>query len=60
MIVEIIQTNSGVFYESDGEMIAVPCQWFALCDNDAITTRSHPALGDVPICTRCDTKIDNL
>lgn len=38
----------------------VQCAWFALCDNDATMTRPHPILGDVPICNRCDTKIDSL
>lgn len=33
------------------------CEWFALCDNPATTTRSHPILGDVPICDRCDAKV---
>lgn len=33
------------------------CKWFLLCENEATTTRSHPILGDVPICKRCDDKI---
>lgn len=36
------------------------CQWWALCGNDASTTRSHPILGDVPICERCDDKVEAL
>lgn len=36
------------------------CQWFALCPNDATTTRHHPILGDVPICDRCDDKVTRL
>jgi hypothetical protein len=33
------------------------CGWFALCKNQSTTTRSHPILGDVPICKRCDDKV---
>ena len=36
------------------------CAWFALCPNAATRTRSHPVLGDVPICDRCDDKIERL
>lgn len=32
------------------------CEWFAMCDREAATTRSHPVLGEVPICDRCDRK----
>jgi hypothetical protein len=33
------------------------CHWFAMCDNDTAGTRSHPILGDVPICERCDANM---
>lgn len=36
------------------ELAGEQCRWFALCDNQATTTRSHPILRDVPICDRCD------
>lgn len=39
---------------------APPCQWFALCDNAATTTRPNPILGEVPICDRCNAKIEAL
>lgn len=36
------------------------CEWFLLCDNPAVTTQSHPVLGDVPICQRCADKYRSL
>lgn len=36
------------------------CQWFALCDHAAVTTRKHSILGDVPICKRCNDKVEAL
>jgi hypothetical protein len=36
------------------------CQWFLLCDNLATKTRKHPILGEVPICDRCDKKVEDL
>jgi hypothetical protein len=36
------------------------CEWFALCDNLATTTRPHPILGDVPICERCDAQMERI
>lgn len=57
MTVEVIQTDDGVYYEYEGEMLEVPCQWFALCENHAVTTESHPVIGDVPICTRCKERV---
>jgi hypothetical protein len=36
------------------------CEWVLLCDNDATTTRSHPILGDVPICKRCNARAESL
>lgn len=34
------------------------CQWFALCDNNAVATAPHPILKQVPICRRCADKFD--
>ena len=36
------------------------CQWYLLCTNPATQTRSHPILGAVPICDRCQEKCDRL
>lgn len=33
------------------------CQWFAMCDNVAIGTVTHPVLGNVPTCRRCADKL---
>ena len=41
-------------------LITQMCEWFTLCFNEATTTRSHPILGDVPICQRCQDKMDRL
>jgi hypothetical protein len=32
------------------------CEWFAMCDNDAVGTTPHPVLGTVDICDRCATR----
>jgi hypothetical protein len=29
------------------------CEWYVMCQNEATTTR-RMALGDIPICARCD------
>jgi hypothetical protein len=39
---------------------ATACQWFARCGNDATTTRRHPVLGAVPICDRCNARVEAL
>lgn len=33
------------------------CEWFAGCENTADGTVWHPALGNVPTCTRCAEKL---
>lgn len=61
MMVEVIQTADGIFYDSGADkLVPVPCQWFALCTNHAGTTREHPSLGSVPICHRCNDKVARM
>lgn len=36
------------------------CAWFAICTNPANGLRSHPVLGDVPTCQRCDDKMEAM
>lgn len=36
----------------------VPCMWFARCDHPANGLRDHPTLGQVPICQRCDDRVE--
>lgn len=38
----------------------LPCQWFARCTHEATKTRPHPILGFVPICERCDQKMEEI
>jgi hypothetical protein len=54
-----LEANAKQLLENDGPD-TILCQWFALCENVATTTRPHPVLGDVPICDRCDEKVENL
>ena len=44
----------------DDVVVTGLCEWFALCDRAATTTRWHPVLGLVPICDECDQKIARL
>lgn len=44
----------------EGDVLRVLCMWFALCENDATTRRHHPVLGEVPICDRCDARIEAI
>jgi hypothetical protein len=37
-----------------------PCMWFALCDNPANGLRDAGPLGMIPICKRCDDKMERL
>lgn len=38
----------------------VACRWFLRCENTAVTERSHPVLGQVPICKRCNDKLNAI
>lgn len=37
-----------------------PCEWFALCPNDAVKLRRHPIYHAVPTCQRCDDKAKRM
>jgi hypothetical protein len=58
--VEVTITDQGVFYQCGPDLVPISCQWFALCTRWAVTTQSHPTLGDVPICGRCRDKIATI
>jgi hypothetical protein len=45
---------------ADRRVLGGACEWYALCENPATGTRSHTILGDVPICERCDAKVEAL
>lgn len=45
---------------TDAKQPVLCCAWFAHCWNDATKTRTHPTLGDVLICDRCDAKAERL
>jgi hypothetical protein len=48
-------------YGNGGEQ---PCMWFAMCRNPANGLRTGPIgggkMGGVPICQRCDDKVERL
>lgn len=41
-------------------MFRTVCQWWFMCENQAVQTRPHPILGHVPICERCNTLVESL
>lgn len=47
----------------DGEInggMPVPCMWFAKCTNEANGLRDGGPLGDIPICCRCDDRMERM
>ncbi len=54
MKVEIEVRPGGVYIVGPDERVY--CQWFAKCPQWASTIVSHPVLGDVPVCARCNEK----
>lgn len=51
-----LDESGRIVTEPGGEV--VECQWVLMCENDATGTQSHPILGDVPICDRCQRSYD--
>lgn len=43
-----------------GSDVPEGCHWFALCDNVANGLRDAGPLGLVPICKRCDDKMERI
>jgi hypothetical protein len=37
---------------------SLTCEWFAMCDNDAIEMVLHPILGQMPVCNPCIKKME--
>jgi hypothetical protein len=37
----------------------VHCCWWLMCENNTSKTIEHPVLGDVPICDRCLTIVED-
>lgn len=37
-----------------------PCRYFALCENDAVTTVPNRFVGPVPTCQRCLDKVARI
>lgn len=51
----------GAAMSNDTEVTSnATCSWFLLCENPATRLREHPILGGVPICERCDDKVEKL
>lgn len=55
--VDLVYELDGLLYR-DGTGEPVTCSWFALCENQATKVRQHPILNGVPICERCDAKVE--
>lgn len=52
-----VETNES---NETGNQQGESCAWFLLCENPATTTRKHSVLGDVPICERCNSKMNAI
>ena len=51
--VELFQEEGRVLYPTPEGLEQAPCMYFASCEQDAVTTVSNPAFGDVPACAKC-------
>ena len=59
-----LNAEDRVYAEDSDILTAAPCMWFAKCENDANGLRQGPIgngeFGPIPICKRCDDRIDRL
>jgi len=55
-----IEIGDGRVVLVDEENHIITCSWFAKCKRPAAAIRQHSVLGGVPICARCDAKIEEL
>lgn len=55
-------SNARVYATIDGKEAPLPegCHWFAKCDNFANGLRDAGPLGMIPICKRCDDKLERI
>lgn len=58
----ITHGEAGIYRDAEGfytdDLTYGVCMWVLMCENDATHTQSHPILGEVPICDRCQATYD--
>jgi hypothetical protein len=58
VIVKDARSGKFALYNAEPGDLFIVCRWFLGCENPATHTQSHPILGDVPICDRCQSWYD--
>ena len=51
------EEHDALYYEEIG---TVECGWYAYCFNQATHYRQYPGVGLVPICGRCDDRVNEF